>query len=144
MNSRGQHNGYGVVHDALAEKQRVQIPVSVQLVKDGQHRHCGDTKKTLKTLLAFTLMHAVLLPPARGHAWVRGRDDGAKEKAVSVVKLPRQLTHCLHQLDHAVHQVPAEGTGMTRQSRSSKPKVMSHLALTHPMTKQETAVPRKA
>lgn len=62
MNSRGQHNGYGVVHDALAKKQRIQIPVSVQLVKDGQHRHCGDTKKTLKTLLAFTLMHAVLLP----------------------------------------------------------------------------------
>lgn len=79
---RGQHDGHGVVHDALAEKQCIQIPVGVQLIKDGQHRH-----------------------------WVRGRDDGAKEKAVSVVKLPRQLTHRLHQLDHAVHQVPDNETG---------------------------------
>lgn len=40
--------------------------------------------------------------------WVCGRDDGTKEKAVSVVELVGQLSDHLHQFDHAVHQVPAE------------------------------------
>jgi len=38
--SRGQHDGHRVVQHALPEQQRVQVPVSVQLVEDGQHGDC--------------------------------------------------------------------------------------------------------
>lgn len=39
--------------------------------------------------------------------WVSGGDDGSKEETVGVVKFVSELTHDLHQLHHAVHEVPA-------------------------------------
>lgn len=40
------------------------------------------------------------------HTRVCGRDDGTKVEAVSVVEFVCQLSNRLHQLHHAIHQVP--------------------------------------
>lgn len=49
--SRGQHHGHGVVENALSKQQNVQIHVHLQLVEDGQHRHC----RTRDTVTHFRL-----------------------------------------------------------------------------------------
>lgn len=40
VNSRRQDDGHCVVQHALSKQQRVQVAVRMQLVEDGQHRHC--------------------------------------------------------------------------------------------------------
>lgn len=52
------------------------------------------------------ILFSLWTQPLPGRTWVCGRDDGTKEEAVGVVELVRQLSDHLHQLDHAVHQVP--------------------------------------
>lgn len=49
--SRGQHHGHGVIENALSKQQNVQIHVHLQLVEDGQHRHC----RTRDTVTTFRL-----------------------------------------------------------------------------------------
>lgn len=39
---RGENHSHGVVQHALPEEQRVQVYVDLQLVEDGQDRHCGQ------------------------------------------------------------------------------------------------------
>lgn len=59
--------------------------------------------------------------------WVRGRDDGTKEKAVGVVELVSELSDHLHQLDHAVHQVPADGGRETRDPQAHNRSITKSL-----------------
>lgn len=76
---------------------------------------------------------------------VCGGDDGTKEKAVGVVELVSQLSSHLHQFDHAVHQVPNVKQGRVSSStRQAKHVVIISKRETHPIIKQEMAVPRKA
>lgn len=77
------------------------------------------------------------------HTRVRGRDDGAKEEAVGVVELVRQLSNHLHQFDHAVHQVPSVKRRHVLSSTGDKRDEWQQ-ENTHPIMKQEMAVPRKA
>lgn len=55
-----------------------------------------------------------------GHAWVCGRDDGTEEEAVRVVELVSQLSDHLHQLHHAVHQVPVGEQPAGQQAKDDK------------------------
>lgn len=76
---------------------------------------------------------------------VCGRDDGAKEKAVGVVELVSQLSSHHHQFDHAVHQVPNVKQGRVSSSTPQARQVVNiSEGETHPIIKQEMAVPRKA
>lgn len=113
---RRKHNGHCVIHNAFSEQQSVQIPVSMELIKDGQHRHC--TQRGEHTLKPHPILQ-ILQPEWASHSrrqgrvlrctWVRGGDDGTEEKAVGVIELVSQLSDHLHQFDHAVHQIPGGG-----------------------------------
>lgn len=84
-------------------------------------------------------------PPREPLTRVCGRDDGAEEEAVGVVELVSQLSGQLHQPDHAVHQVPkAKQGGVWSPTRQARHVGNSSEGETHPMMKQEMAVPRKA
>lgn len=48
---------------------------------------------------------------------VCGRDNGTKEKAVSVVELVSQLSDHLHQFDDTVHQIPEDGRPGERRTK---------------------------
>lgn len=48
---RGQDQGHRVVEHALSEQQSVQIHVHVQLVEDGQDRHCGTIRNAAQVSL---------------------------------------------------------------------------------------------
>lgn len=95
---------------------------------------------------------SVVCPPtgsttraARRLTRVCGRDDGAKEKAVGVVEPVGQLSRQIHQSDHAVHQVPAVKHGRASSSRTQGTHgEHQQKGETHPIIKQEMAVPRKA
>lgn len=118
----------------------------MQLVEDGQHGHCEAENRRKHQLLILHLLANEVRRQALKPTGIRGGDDGAKEQAVGVVELVAQLSHNLHQFHHAVHQIPGEGaTGKQVRKRFSEHKaILEHRLDTHPMTKQERAVPRKA
>ena len=66
--------------------------------------------------------------------WVSGGDDCSKEQAVRVVELISQLTYGLHQLHHAVHQIPV---GVRGQGSGGQRVLMEGRCLTK--TKVKTA-----
>lgn len=45
---RGEHNGHCVIHYTLSKQQSVEVPVCMELIKDGQHRHYTQTQTEKK------------------------------------------------------------------------------------------------
>lgn len=84
--------------------------------------------------------------------WVCGRDNGSEEQAVGKEEIPVQLPHLLHQRHAAVHQQPEVETdhsgqtvyGRLNLSVATEYEIWRGSGYSHPMTKQETTVPRKA
>lgn len=79
-----------------------------------------------------------------------GRDNGTEEKAIGVVELVSQLSDHLHQFDHAVHQIPEDGEQRVQYvliktaGKLTTAKYLEKKVNTHPITKHDMAVPRKA
>lgn len=116
VNSRRQDDGHCVVQHALSKQQRVQVAVRMQLVEDGQHRHCtAENQRKHQRLILHLQARGASTSAEQSPTGVRGRDDGAEEEAVGVVELVVQLSDHLHQFDHAVHQIPGRGLGEGQQ-----------------------------
>lgn len=54
FDSRWKHNGHRVVHNAFSKQQSVEVPVCVELIEDGQHRHCTQIKTEVNFTYTFT------------------------------------------------------------------------------------------
>lgn len=83
---RGEHNGNCVVHDTFSKQQSVEIPICMELIKDGQDRHCTQ-KVQIQNTSRYRHPPARKLTDSPIHTWVCSRDDGTKEKTVGVVEL---------------------------------------------------------